>query len=64
MVAEIRVLSLYSTFKKSRVLVILQNAAGTFQSQTCKVPDYCYMIRGGTNTCLLGRVTGLFFVFI
>ena len=53
-----------SVFRYSKVLrlhAILHDAAGALRAQSGKGPGYCYMIRRGPNSCLLGHVTGLLF---
>ena len=40
---------------------MLHDAAGAVRSNIGKGPAYCYMIRRGPNSCLLGHVTGLLF---
>ena len=53
-----------SVFRYSKVFrlhKILHDAAGAVRLQTCKGPGNCYMIGRGSNCCLLGHVTGLFF---
>ena len=53
-----------SVFRYSKVLrlhVILHDAAGAERAQSGKGPGYCYMIGRGTNSYLLGHVTGLLF---
>ena len=42
-----------------RLQAILDDAAGTVQSHCGKSPGYCYMIRRGRKSCMLGHVTGL-----
>ena len=52
------------TFCRSKVFrlhAILHNAAGAVQAHNSKGPGYCYMIGRGTNSCLLGHMTGLLF---
>ena len=44
-----------------RLHAILDDAAGAVRSHTVKWPGYCYMIRRGPNSCLLGHVTALLF---
>ena len=48
-------------FKVFRLHAILHGAARTMQAHSGKGPGYCYMIGRGTNSCLLGQVTGLLF---
>ena len=55
-----------SVFRYSKVFRLhakLQDAAGAVRSQSGNGPGYCYMIGRGPNYCLLGHVTGLYFVF-
>ena len=48
-------------FKIFRPHAILHDAAGAVRAHSGKSPGYCYMIGRGTNSCLLGQVTGLLF---
>ena len=53
-----------SVFRNSKVFrlhAISHDAAGTVRLQTCKGPDYCYMIGRDPIFCLVGHVTGLSF---
>ena len=52
---------LFRHFKVFRVHAILHDAAGAVRAHSGKGPGYCYMIRRGPNSCLLGHVTGLLF---
>ena len=55
-----------SVFRYSKVFrlhAIFPNAAGAVRSHIGKGPGYCYMTGRGPSSCLLGHVTGLFFVF-
>ena len=45
--------------KVFRLNAILHDAAGALRSHSGKRPSYCYMIRQGPSSCLLGHVTGL-----
>ena len=47
--------------KVFRLHAILHDAAGAVRALSGKGPRYCYMIGGGTSSCLLGHVTGLLF---
>ena len=55
--------SVFRYAKVFRLHAILHDAAGAVPLQIGKVPGYCYMIGRGPNCCLLGHVTGLYFVF-
>ena len=48
-------------FKLFSLHAILHDAAAAVRAHGGKCPGYCYMIRRGPNTCLLGHVTGLLF---
>ena len=48
-------------FKVFGLHVILHDAAGAVRAHIGKGPGYSYMIGRGTNSCLLGHVTGLLF---
>ena len=53
-----------SVFRYSKVIrlhAILHDATGAVRSHSGKGPSYCYMIGRGSNSCLLGHVTGLLF---
>ena len=50
---------LFRHFKVFRLTAILHEAAGAVRAHCGKCPGYCYMIRRGGNSCLLGDVTGL-----
>ena len=55
-----------SVFRYSKVFrlhSILHHAAGAVRTHSRKRLGYCYMIGRGTNSCLLGHVTGLLFCF-
>ena len=55
-----------SIFRYSKVFRLhanLHDAAGAVRVHSVKGPGYCYMIGRGPNSCLLGHVTGLIFVF-
>ena len=52
---------LFRHFKVFKLHAILHDAAGAVRSHSGKGPGYCYMIRRGPNSCLLGHVTGLIF---
>ena len=57
---------LNSVFRYSNVFrlhAILHDAAGAVRSHTGRGPGYSYIIGRGPNSCLLGHVTGLLFVF-
>ena len=54
---------LFRHFELFRLHAILHDAAGAVRAHSGKGPGYCYMIRGGPNSCLLGHVTGLLFCF-
>ena len=53
----------FRQFKKFRLHAILQDAAGAVRAHSGKRLGYCYMIRRGPSSCLLGHVTGLLFCF-
>ena len=46
-------------FKVFRLHAILHDAAGAVWAHSGKRPGNCYLIERGTNSCLLGHVTGL-----
>ena len=48
-------------FKKFRLHAILHDAAGAVLAYSGNGPGYCYIIRRGPDSCLLGHVTGLLF---
>ena len=53
-----------SVFRYSKVFrlhAIINNAAASFRSNSCKGPGYCYMSRRGPTSCLIGHVNGLLF---
>ena len=52
---------LFRHFKIFRLHAILHDAAGVVRAHSGKGPGYCYMIGRGSNSCLLGHVTGLLF---
>ena len=52
---------LFRHFKVFRLHAILHDAAGAVRAHSGKGTGYCYMIRQGPNSCLLGHVTGLLF---
>ena len=52
---------LFGHFKIFRLHAILHDAAGAVRAHSGKRPGYCYMIRRGLNSCLLGHVTWLLF---
>ena len=55
-----------SLFRYSKVLrlhAILHDAAGAVRTLSGKGLGYCYLIRRGPNSCLLGHVTGEPFCF-
>ena len=52
---------LFRHFKVFRLHAILHDAAGAVRAHSGKGPGYCYIIRRGPNSCLLGHVTGLLF---
>ena len=52
---------LFRHFKEFRLRATLRHAAGAVRAHSGKGPSYCYMIGRGTNSCLLGHVTGLLF---
>ena len=56
--------SVYLYSKVFRLHAMLHDAAGAVRAHSNKGPGYCYMIDRGPNSCLLGHVTGLFFVFM
>ena len=47
--------------KVFRLHAILHDTAGEVRAHIGKSPGYCYMIRRGPNSCLLGHVTRLLF---
>ena len=49
--------------KVFRLHAILHDAAGAVRTPSGKRPDNCCMIGRGSNSCLPGHVTGLFFCF-
>ena len=55
--------SVFRCSKVFRLHAILHDAAGAVRTHSGKGPGYCYMIGRGTNFCLLGHLTGLFFCF-
>ena len=48
-------------FTVFRLHALLHDAAGAVRAPSGKGPGYCYMIRRGPKSCLLGHVTGLLF---
>ena len=52
---------LFRHFKVFRLHATLHDAAGAVRSQSGKPPGYCYKVRRGPNSYLLGHVTGLLF---
>ena len=52
---------LFRHFKIFRLHAILHDAAGAVWAHSGKGPGYSYMIGRGSNSCLLGHVTGLLF---
>ena len=52
---------LFRHSKIFRLHAILDDAAGPVRAHSDKRLGYCYMIGRGTNSCLLGHVTGLLF---
>ena len=52
---------LFLRFKVFRLHAVLNDAAGAVRTHSGKGPGYCYMIRRGPISCLLGQVTGLGF---
>ena len=53
-----------SVFRYPKVFrphAILHDAAGAVRAHSNKRPGYCYMIGRGSDSCLLGHVTGLLF---
>ena len=50
-------------FKLFRQHALLHDVAGAVRAHSGKGPGYCYMIGLGSNSCLLGHVTGLLFCF-
>ena len=50
---------LFRLFKEFRLHAIVLDAAGAVPAHSGKGPGYCYKIRRGPNSCLLGHVTGL-----
>ena len=55
---------LFRHLKVFRLHAKLRDAAGAVRAHSGKGPGYCYMIRRGPNSCLLGHVTGLLFAFM
>ena len=55
--------SLLRYSKVFRLHAILHDAAGAVRTHSGEGPGYCYLIRRGPNSCLLGHVTGLLFCF-
>ena len=53
--------SVFCYSKVFRLHAILHDAAGAVRAHSGRGPDYCYMIGGGPNSCLLGHVTELLF---
>ena len=53
--------SIFRYSKVFRLHAILHDAAGAVRSRSGKGSGYCHMIGRGTNSCLLGHVTGLLF---
>ena len=53
---------LFRHFKRFRLHAILQDAAVAVRAHSAKGRGYCYMIRQGTSSCLLGHVIGLLFL--
>ena len=56
-----------SVFRYSKVFrlhAILHDAAGAGRVHSNKGPGYCYMTGRCPNSCLLGQVTGLFFLYV
>ena len=53
--------SVFRYSKLFRLHAILQDAAGAVRTHSGKRPGYFYMIGRGTNSCVLGHVTGLLF---
>ena len=49
--------------KVLRLNAILHDAAGAVRPHSGIRPGYCYMVRRGPNSFLLGQVTGLLFCF-
>ena len=52
---------LFRQIKLFRLHAILHDAAGAVRAHSGKAPGYCYMIRRGIDSCLLGHVTGTLF---
>ena len=52
---------LFRHFKVFRLHAILHDAPGAVPAHSGKGPGYCCMIGRGSNSCLLGHVTGLLF---
>ena len=52
---------LFRHFKIFRLHAILHDAAGAVRAHSGKGPRYCYMNGRGSNSCLLGHLTGLLF---
>ena len=55
-----RIWSFFRHFEVFRLHALLHDAAGAVRAHSGKGPGYCYMIRRGPNSFLLGHVTGLF----
>ena len=53
--------SLFRYFEVFRLHAKLHHAAGAVRAHSGKGPGYCYMIGRGSNSCLLGHVTGILF---
>ena len=53
--------SVFRCSKVFRLHALLHDAAGAVRAHSGKGPGYCNMIGRGTNSCLLGHVTGLLF---
>ena len=52
---------LFRHFKIIKLDAILYDTAGAVRAHSGKNSGYCYMIRRGPSSCLLGHVTGLLF---
>ena len=50
---------LFRHFQRFRLHAILHDTTGAVRAHSGKGPGYCYMIGRGSNSCLLGHVTGL-----
>ena len=48
-------------FKVLRLHALMQDAAGAVRAYSDESPGYCYLIGRGSNSSLLGHVTGLLF---